>query len=62
MKELFLNDKKVYIKSSEDILNWDSEYQKELYQYCYNFILKLENISHILMLIDSFKGKKILII
>ena len=38
MKELFLNDKKVYIKSPEDILNWDSEYQKELYKYCYNFI------------------------
>ena len=38
MKELFLNDKKVYIKSPEDILNWDSEYQKELYQYCYNLI------------------------
>ena len=28
MKELFLNDKKVYIQSPEDSLNWDSEYQK----------------------------------
>ena len=32
MKELFLGDKKVYIKPPDDIFNWDSEYQKDLYQ------------------------------
>ena len=38
MKELFLGDKKVYIKPPDDIFNWDSEYQKDLYQFCYDFI------------------------
>ena len=38
MKELTLFDRKIKIPSPEEINNWDSGFERELYEFCFNFI------------------------
>ena len=38
MKELICLGKKIRIRSPEEINDWDSDFQKELYKFCFEFI------------------------
>ena len=35
MKEFFFNDKKILIKSSKEFDHWDSQFERDLYDFCY---------------------------
>ena len=38
MKELTLFDRKIKIPSPKEIKNWDSGFERELYEFCFDFI------------------------
>ena len=38
MKEFLFNDRKILIKSIRELSYWDSEFERDLYDFCYQIL------------------------